>query len=229
MKKYSQTSKNEISNKIEFTYIHSDANIEKIKNICNIAKERNYYAVCVRPDFITDAKSYLEHSNVKIVCVIDFPEIEGGKIGQKNLKVKMKDIRKAILDGVDEVDVAIDTKSYIKADDKTKITKDLTDEIIEMTHYCSANGVLIKIVLETGILLESEIKNLCDICVKAGVHFIMTSTGYGKVGAELEKVKYMRRILPNYIEIKASGGIRTKESAEEFLKYVDRIGTSTEL
>ncbi len=227
MKKFSQH-KNYYS-KIEFTHIRPDITIEGLKEFCEIAKKKGYYAVCVRSKFVNDAKSFLDDSNVKVVTVIDFPEVEGAKIGETKSRIKLKEVRESIINGTDEIDVAINTKSFVKAEDKTNIIKDLTQEIGDISNYCSSNGVLIKIVLETGNLLLDDIKQLCEICVKAGVHFVMTSTGYSKVGAELDKVKYMRRILPDYIKIKAAGGIRTSEMAEEFLKYADRIGTSTEL
>ena len=230
MRKYSQVfeSKN-YNSKIEFTNIRPDLTVEGVKELCNIAKKKNYYAVCVRSKFINDAKSFLEDSSVKVVAIIDFPEIEGGKIGETKPKIKLKEVREAIINGADEVDIAVNTKAFVKAEDKTEVTQNLTTEIGDIANYCSSNGVLIKIVLETGTLLLDDIKLLCEICVKAGVHFVMTSTGYGKVGAELDKVKYMRRILPDYIKIKAAGGIRTEASAEEFLKYADRIGTSSEI
>ena len=63
--------------------------------------------------------------------------------------------------------------------------------------------------------------------VDAGADFIKTSTGFGTGGATLSDVRLMKEVVGNQALIKASGGIRTREVALEYLALgVSRIGAS---
>jgi deoxyribose-phosphate aldolase len=66
------------------------------------------------------------------------------------------------------------------------------------------------------------------MCALAEVDYIKTSTGFVSPGAELEKVVYMKKILPPTVKIKASGGIKSNEQAIAFIRAgADRIGASS--
>jgi len=72
-----------------------------------------------------------------------------------------------------------------------------------------------------------DIRIACEICEEAGADFVKTSTGFANKGADLEQVKLMREVLPNNIQIKASGGIQTYDQAIAFIEAgATRLGTS---
>lgn len=86
---------------------------------------------------------------------------------------------------------------------------------------------MLKVIIESGILLEEEIVKCCQLYSKYGVDFMKTSTGYAEKGATVEAVKLMRANLPANIQIKASGGIRTFAFAKELIDAgATRIGAS---
>jgi deoxyribose-phosphate aldolase len=212
---------------IDFTYIKQDINIDKIKDICNIAKEYNFYSICIKPDYITYAKNFLNDTNIKICSMISYP------FGDNTTKEKIKLIDKSIINGADEIDMVFNYKKIkkiltIKDNDKkikqlTTIKKDLYD-ITRMCH--GLNNILLKVIIETSELTYDEIKVVCDICIESDIDYIQTSTGYFK-GADIDKVKFMRKILPDTIGIKAAGGIRTLNDIQNFVNAgSDRIGTS---
>jgi deoxyribose-phosphate aldolase len=211
-------------NNIDFTYIRPDATLNIIKDFCEKAKLNNYYAISVRNNYVGDAKIFLENTKIKIVSSINFPENKTNKIGNEKLSIKLKDIKKSILDGADEIDIPLNINKYLN-----KENDDLLTEVRELTNLCSSNGCLIKVIIESGNLNYEQLKDVCNIIVEGGAHYIMTSTGYGLKGAEIEKVKYIRRLIPDYIKIKSSGGIKTESDILEYLKYCDRIGTSSEI
>jgi deoxyribose-phosphate aldolase len=214
---------------IDFTYLKEDANVEKIKEICDIAKQEQFYSVCIRPQFVSEAKKFLENSNIKICTVVSFPK------GDASTKEKLDETQKAISEGADEIDMVMNYNILLKwtSESKPEKKKSLEENIFtdirkvcEMCH--GSNSITLKVIIESGVLTFDQVKKACEICVKAGVDFVKTSTGYAQKGAEIDKVKYMREILPDHIKIKASGGIRTMTDIDNFVKAgADRIGTSS--
>lgn len=211
--------KAEYSRLIDYTRIADNLDNDKVKEICKEAEDNNFYSVCILPQYVAVANSFLKNK-IKISALIDFPK------GQSDVKQKINAIDEAIVNGANEIDVVINYK-LIK-DSEEKVT--LENEIRELTEYCHIEGVIIKIIIETGTLNYQEIETICRMCIDSSVDFIMTSTGKlpndDSFETKLEKVKFMRKILPDDIKIKFSGGVRTNEQIKELKSIVDRIGTS---
>lgn len=216
---------------IDYTYLRPDANIDIIRQICKDAKQFNFYSVCIMPEFITYAKEFLKDTNIKICTVISFPN------GTDKPNEKYKNVENSIINGADEIDMVMNyrlLKKSLKIEDEEKrnIKLDMIrKEISDISRLCHGiNSVILKIIIESGELTLEQIKTACDICVEAGVDYIKTSTGFAKTGAEEDKVKFMRKLLPDSVKIKASGGIRTLDDIKKFIKAgADRIGTSSTL
>ena len=214
---------------IDFTYLREDANIDKIEEVCKMAKENGFYSVCIRPDFVSYAVNFLEGSDIKIVTVVSFPK------GDDKTQEKVVEAQKAISNGADEVDMVLNWKLLQKwskeSDDekKTDLEQKLYDDIRKVTDVChGSDSIVIKVIIESGELTLDQVKKACELCSKAGVDFVKTSTGYQQVGAQIDKVRFMRSILPDHIKIKASGGIRTLQDIEAYVNAgADRIGTSS--
>lgn len=214
---------------IDYTYLKTDTNIDKIKQICNEAKEFKFYSVCIRPEFVSYAKEFLRDSNVKVCTVISFPE------GTDKPIMKYRESERCIIDGADEIDMVMNYKLLKKAskiedeEERNDELEIIRKEISDIARLCHGiNSVTLKVIIESGELTLEQTKLACDICVESGTDFVKTSTGYAKIGAEEDKVKFMRRMLPDSVKIKASGGIRTPEDIQRFVKAgADRIGTSS--
>lgn len=231
---------------IDYTYLKSNTTLDKIKEMCQAAQDNKFYSVCVMPEYVSDAYGFLDDDSVKICTVINFPH------GKNKSEQNIKDVNAAISDGADEIDFVVDYDQIKKAsvlenilmskingkeltDDEVKEEQDLIDSMYDKVQnklndvatICHRNSVILKVILETGELTLEQIKKLCLICDQVGVDYVMTSTGTREKGAELSKVAYLRKILPEYVKIKVSGGIRTMQDVEKFYPYADRIGTST--
>ena len=203
---------------IDYTKIGEHLTNDKIKEICKEAEENKFYSVCIPSEFIATAASFLE--SVKISALIDFPK------GESETKEKIREIDDAIVNGANEIDVVVNYK-LIKEEEQEELEK----EIREITEFCHREGVIAKIVIEIGSLNYQEIEKMCTICIDNNADYIMTSTGKltkdDSFETKLEKVKFMRKILPDEMKIKFSGGVRTTEQIKELKGIVDRIGTST--
>jgi deoxyribose-phosphate aldolase len=198
---------------------------ENIKAIVDEAVLNNFYGVCVNPEFVDYVVYELEDNPIKVISTLDFPD---GKSPQSE---RMVECIKIISDGVDEIDLSIDIeefkKSYLEEDDtKHSDYTNIINDIKEIADECHKKGVVLKVIIETCLLSFDELKDICYILSKSNVDFAQTSSGTKGDGVDLEKIKEIRRLLPDHIKIKASGGIRTIEKANTLYPYVDRIGTS---
>lgn len=203
---------------IEHTLLKQDAAKEDFEKLFAEAKEYNFLGVCVNPVYIKLAKKALEGTDVKVVTVVGFP------LGANKTEVKAFEASCAVADGADEVDMVLNVSAL-----KDK-NYDYVREDIKAVKIASKNAPL-KVILETDLLTKEEIKKACEICVEAKADFVKTSTGFVKngVGAKVEDVKLMyETVSPFGLKVKASGGIRDKESALKLIEAgASRLGTSS--
>lgn len=214
------TNKDNYNNIIDYTRTSDNLTNDDIKIVCKDAEINNYYSVCILPKYTTMVYSFLRNK-IKVSTLIDFPG------GEKSTKEKINEINNAIVNGTNEVDVVINYK-LIK---NIEYHDDLSKEIRDLSEYCHKENVIIKVIIELGSLNYQEIETICGMCVDGNVDYIMTSTGKlpndNTFEEKLEKVKVMRKILPDEIGIKFSGGIRNLDQIKDIKNYVDRIGTSS--
>jgi len=170
----------------------------------------------VPPLYVKLAKQFLGATNTKVATVIGFP------FGYSAIEAKVAETVLAIVDGADELDLVVNISAI-----KNKDWEYLEKEIANIMYIIREKKKVIKIIIESGILLEEEIVKCCQLYAKYGVDFMKTSTGYAERGATVEAVRLMRANLPANIQIKASGGIRTFVFAKELIEAgATRIGAS---
>ena len=201
---------------IDHTILKPTCLVADIEKVCAEAKQYDFAAVCVPPNFVKLAKEKLAGSTVQVATVIGFP------FGYSATEAKIAEIILAIVDGVDELDVVANIAA-IKNGDWTAIA----DEINHIMPIIRSKGKVIKIIIESGILTDDEIIKCCDIYGIAGIDYLKTSTGYAEKGASVEAVKLFRKHLPDQVQIKASGGIRDYATAQSMIAAgATRIGCS---
>ncbi len=203
---------------IEHTLLKQDAKLEDFLKLFEEAKEHNFLGVCINPLYVKLAKENLKDSGVKVVTVVGFP------LGANKTEVKAFETTKAIEDGADEIDMVINV-SKLKDKDYDFIINDIK------TVKSACKDKPLKVILETDLLTKDEIKKACELCVKAKADFVKTSTGFVKngLGAQAEDVKLMYETVSPYgLKVKASGGIRDKETAIKMIEAgAERLGTSS--
>ncbi len=187
------------------------------KDIANLCSEANYYhfkSVCVNPANVELAHELLKGSDVLVCTVIGFP------LGSNTSEVKAFEVTKAIADGADEVDMVINIAA-LKEKNYDLVLNDIK-AVVD-----AANGVLVKVIIETCYLNDEEKVMACKLAKEAGADYVKTSTGFGSDGAKVEDIKLMRETVGENMGVKASGGIRTKE---DFIKMIEagasRVGCS---
>lgn len=201
---------------IDHTILKPTTTLEDIKKLCLEAVEYDFAAVCVPPPFVKLAKTFVGNTNTKVATVIGFP------FGYSAIEAKVAESVLAIIDEADELDMVANILA-IRNGDWAYLEK----EIATIMPIIRNKQRVIKVIIESGILLEEEIIKCCELYARYGVDFVKTSTGYAEKGASVEAVQLMRKHLPANIQIKASGGIRTFAFAEELVNAgATRIGAS---
>ncbi len=201
---------------IDHTILKPTTLVSDIEKLCNEAIQYQFAAVCVPPPFVKKAKELLDGTAVKTATVIGFP------FGYSAVEAKIAEILLAVVDGADELDVVINLIAL-----KNNDWLYLANEINHIMAIISEKNKVIKIIIESGVLTDDEILKCCELYGAAGINFLKTSTGYAEKGATVEAVKLMRKNLPQHVQIKASGGIKTYAFAKELIDSgTTRLGCS---
>ncbi|EAY30502.1 deoxyribose-phosphate aldolase [Microscilla marina] len=206
-----------INEYIEHTNLKPTVTYESIETLVEEAVIHNFIGICVPPYWAKKARRDLGKAPVQLVTVVGFP------FGYQRAEVKMQEIESALKEGVNELDIVINI-SAIKCNAYAWIKQ----EMAWFSQVIHAEEAMMKVILETAYLNDHEIREASKVCVDAGVDFMKTSTGYAPEGAKVEHIRLLRDILPDTVGIKASGGIRSYEKAQEMIiAGADRIGTSS--
>lgn len=191
----------------------TDTDIEKL---ISEAKSYGFLGVCVPPFWVKKAKRDIGDSPIQLVTVVGFP------LGYNMTETKIYETELAIQNGADEIDVVWSLSAF-----KSKMTWPKI-ELAKLAQTCHDHEKILKVIIETAYLTEKEIIQACKICSEAGVDYVKTSTGFAPEGASADHIRIMRKNLPSNVGIKASGGIKTYESAVKLIAAgADRIGTSS--
>ncbi|HHX74223.1 MAG TPA: deoxyribose-phosphate aldolase [Firmicutes bacterium] len=207
------TDQKKIASYLDATMLKPTATREDIKKLCTEAIQYGYAAVCINPFHVQYAAKLLAGSKIGIATVAGFP------LGANTVKIKMLEAREAIANGATEIDMVMNIGAL-----KERQIDYITKEIRLVKH--NIGDKILKVIIETGLLTPEE-KRLATLAVKeAGADMIKTSTGFAG-GATIEDVLLIKETAPG-LKIKASGGIRDFNTAQEFIALgVERIGTSS--
>ncbi|MFT5941032.1 MAG: deoxyribose-phosphate aldolase [Sediminicola sp.] len=200
---------------IDHTILKPTATEEDIINLCSEAKAHRFHGVCVNGCHISLAKKELLDSPVKLVAVIGFP------LGAMSTATKILEALDSIKNGADEVDMVLNI-GWMKSQQYGLVL----EEITKIKEACGP--VVLKVIIETCYLTTNEKLKACELIIKGKADYVKTSTGFGTEGATFTDVILLKEKVGNKIKIKASGGIKDRETALKYIKLgVSRIGTSS--
>jgi len=206
----------EMARFIDHTLLKPDAVFEQFDQLCDEAKKYQFYSVCVNSSKVAYVAKKLRGSNVKVCSVIGFP------LGDMEKRAKAFEARTAIDHGAHELDMVLNIGAL-----KSGNLKVVEDDIRAVKRAMRSTTIL-KVIFETSMLTEEEKILACEICKKAEVHFVKTSTGFGGGGATVADIQLMRRIVGPDMGVKASGGVRDFATAMAMIKAgANRIGSAS--
>jgi deoxyribose-phosphate aldolase len=174
-------------------------------------------AVCVYGDLAGVAKEALAGTDIKVAAVATaFPS------GRASRAVKLADVRDAVANGADEIDMVIDRGAFLAGR-----YLDVFDEIVAVRETCG--NAHLKVILETGELVTLDnVRRASWLAMLAGGDFVKTSTGKISPAATLpvclvmlEAVRDFRAATGRQVGVKPAGGIRTTKDAVKHLVLIN--------
>ncbi|WP_311694980.1 deoxyribose-phosphate aldolase [Sneathia sanguinegens] len=205
----------EINKYIDHTVLKATTTPKDIEKLCNEAKEYKFYSVCVNGCYVSLCKKLLVNTEVKVAAVIGFP------LGAMSTEAKVYEAKKCIEDGANEIDMVINVGML-----KAKEYDYVKEEIRQIKEAIGTN--VLKVIIETCYLTDDEKVKACELAVEAKADFVKTSTGFGTNGATFEDVALMKKTVGNRAKVKASGGVKTYETAVKYIELgAERLGTSS--
>lgn len=211
--------KEQLSRMIDHTNLRMDATHADIERLCQEALDYHFGAVCVREFKVPVAYQILQGKGIHIASVVGFPtqktktvEEMIANLSQYSAYINCTETEYAIRKGADEIDMVINLAA-LKRWDYNAVEKDIKEVV--KTAGSAEKPAIVKVIIETGYLTEEEKNEACRISENAGVHYVKTSTGYGTSGATLSDIELMGKITPEFMGIKASGGINTLDFMQQ--------------
>ena len=203
----------EILSHIDHTLLKPYATWKEIDALCREAVQYGTASICIPPCYIARARR--AYRELKLCTVVGFP------LGYSVTEAKAAEVRKALEEGCDEIDMVVNI-----SDVKDHRYSQVEEEIRTLKNLCGDR--VLKVIVETCYLTREEKIAMCHAVTRAGADFIKTSTGFGTGGATLEDVLLFQEHIGSGVQIKAAGGVRTREDLVRFLEAgCARIGTSS--
>jgi len=202
-----------VLSRCDHTLLVPTATWTEIKALCDDGIRFQTASVCIPASFVAQAKEYVG-DKLAICTVIGFPN------GYDTTASKCFMAYDAVSHGADEVDMVVNL-GWVK---EGKFD-DVTEEIRQIKEHCC--GKILKVIIETCLLTESEKIALCKCVTDSGADYIKTSTGFSTAGATFQDVELFAQHIGKNVKIKAAGGISSLEDAQKFIALgADRLGTS---
>ncbi|MEJ2084652.1 MAG: deoxyribose-phosphate aldolase [Acidobacteriota bacterium] len=206
----------DLASYIDHTLLSPGATGAEIDRLCEEADRYGFASVCVNPGWVARARQNLRGSKVKVCSVIGFP------LGANSTEIKVLETRRALREGAREIDMVINV-GRLKEGDYAFVEKDIS----RVVDACREVGALCKVIIEAASLSDEEKVIACQLARNAKADFVKTSTGFGAGGATAYDVALMRETVGPTMGVKASGGIKTTDDAEQMIAAgATRIGAS---
>ncbi len=201
---------------IDHTLLKPEATAADIRKVCEEARKYGFASVCVNSYWVPVVAHELVGSPVKVCSVVGFP------LGASATSSKVEETQIAVKEGAEEIDMVLNIGELRAGNHRV-----VEDDIRAVVSAAHATGAIVKVILETCLLDESQKITACRLAKNAQADFVKTSTGFSTGGATIEDVALMRREVGPHMGVKASGGVRTLEDLQKMVAAgASRIGAS---
>jgi deoxyribose-phosphate aldolase len=200
---------------VDHTLLKPEATAADVATLCAEAADLGAFSVCISPNRLPLPAGLLA-PEVAVATVCGFPS------GAHTTAAKAGEAAEAVEHGADEVDMVVDI-GQVKAADWAAVTA----QIAAVRSAVPAPS-LVKVIIESALLTDDEIVACCRAAEEAGADFVKTSTGFHPAGGATEHaVRLMADTVGGRLGVKASGGIRSAETAVAMIRAgATRLGLS---
>ena len=205
---------------VDFTCISPLITNKELERMLCVVYKNKYKSIVVNPINVEFARSYID---IRLKSTISLASVIGYPLGETPTEVKLFEIKKALSDGADEIDVML-AISRIKMGDWGYIKNEIS-RIVK-----AGKKHIVKIIVEASSLTKNELTKVSCICAKYKINYVQTSSGFASGGAMIEDIELIRSATQGKCEVKASGGVENRTQAIIMLRAgATRIGTSREI
>ncbi len=218
-KKAADMTVRELAQYIDYSVLKPEFTEEQIIELTKDGVQLGCATICINPGYMELCGPYVAGSDTMLCPVCDFP------FGTSSTQSRVAQIEMvARYDTVKEVDVVANF-GWIRGGMYEKVEEDLKACVAAAHKY----GRALKVIFETDALNEEQIRKMCQVCVRAGVDFVKTSTGFltgfESHGATPEVIRIMMEEVGDHCQVKGSGCIRTREHFLQLIDMgIDRMG-----
>lgn len=201
---------------IDHTILKPEATRADVTKVCREARQYGFASVCINPYWVPLVSAELAGSAVKVCTVVGFP------LGATSTEAKVAETAAALRGGAQEIDMVINVGA-LRSGDSDAVKSDI-QAVVKLSHAAAA---IVKVILETALLDDSQKTLASRLAKAAGADFVKTSTGFSTSGATAHDIALMRAAVGPKMGVKASGGIRTLEDVQAMTAAgATRIGAS---
>jgi deoxyribose-phosphate aldolase len=205
----------ELARMIDHSVLKPESTAHDIEAGADVVRTWSVVYYCVQPCWVSLAARSLDGSGATVISVVGFPH------GCDAPDVKALATGRAVAEGAREIDTVMHFGALLGGE-IARVSEDVRAVVR------AAQGVPVKVILETAALTDAQKRLACRIAVDAGAAFVKTSTGFHPSGgATAADVRLMREEVGPQVGVKASGGIRTLADARTMIDAgANRIGAS---
>ncbi|MBI5560358.1 MAG: deoxyribose-phosphate aldolase [Deltaproteobacteria bacterium] len=203
----------ELANRIDCSLLRPDATKRDFEKLLERAIKFPFASLCVPPSYAGFISKLLK-ARLKVCAVVGFP------LGYQTKGAKVFEAMEAVQNGAGEIDMVMNISAF-KSGEFIAVEEEIRAIVSALPR------TVVKVIIETCYLTDREKVLAVEAIVRAGAHFVKTSTGFGPKGATLGDVRLLKEAARGRIKVKAAGGIKTLKHALTMLGAgADRLGTS---
>jgi len=198
----------------DYSIVRPDATREVVLRFAQTAARIGTATLVVQPHYIRLAAEQLRGTGVLLGTVVGFPH------GNETPAMKHYQTQVVMDLGAQEIDMVMNIPA-LKNGEEALFIEDIAGVVR------GAAGAKVKVILENCLLTDDEKRRACKWVVRAGAHFVKTSTAFAEGGATLDDVRLMVAAVEGKCLVKAAGGVRTLDHILAFLQAGARRFGST--
>jgi len=187
----------QMSKMIDHSLLNPTLAVADLEAGCRLAVAYDVASVCIMPYYLSRCVELLHGSTVKPSTTIGFPH------GGNTTAVKLAEAKQALADGCEELDMVVNISQVLSG--RWDYVREDIRSVVDVAH---ASGQKVKVIFENCYLKDEHKIRLCEICGELKADWVKTSTGYGTGGATHDDLKLMRQHSPEFVQVKAAGGVR---------------------
>ena len=188
----------QIAKMIDHSLLNPTLASQDLERGLKLARDYNVASACIMPYYLKRCAEALAGTTVKASTTIGFPH------GGHATAVKVAETLKALDGGGEELDMVVNISKVLSGD--WDYVKEDIGAVIETAHE---RGRKVKVIFENCYLNDDQKVRLCEICGELRADWVKTSTGFGPGGAMDHDLQLMRAHSPEFVQVKAAGGVRT--------------------